>query len=63
MKRVLTALVLIPFALFTIFWAGQWFFTTVAAAMAVLCYHEFTGLVRAHGVDGPLWIGYAAGLV
>lgn len=63
MKRVLTALVLVPFALSTIFLGSQWYFAAVVFAMAALCYHEFTGIARGHGIMGPLWIGYLAGVV
>ncbi|MEJ7609446.1 MAG: phosphatidate cytidylyltransferase, partial [Bryobacteraceae bacterium] len=63
MKRVLTASVLIPLALYAIFWAPHWFFLAVAGSMAVLCYQEFTGIVAAHGIKGPLWLGHAGVLL
>lgn len=62
MSRVLTALILVPFALFTIFRGADWFFFGVVAAMATLCYSEFIRLARGHGVEGPLWAGFAAGM-
>lgn len=61
MKRILTAAVLTAFALYSIFLAPQPVFVAIVLAMACLCYHEFAGLARAGGVEGPLWIGYAAG--
>jgi phosphatidate cytidylyltransferase len=63
MKRVLTALALIPFALFSIFWAPPWLFATIAALMAFACYYEFTGLAAANGVTGPLWSGFGLGVL
>ncbi len=62
MKRVLTALLLVPFALFSIFWAPWWFFNAVATLFAFLCYREFTRIARNHGIDGPLWLGYVSGV-
>lgn len=63
MKRVLTALVLIPFALYSIYWAPHWIFVGIVFAMAALCYHEFAGLADASGVKGPLWVGFVAGAI
>jgi phosphatidate cytidylyltransferase len=63
MKRVLTTLALIPFAVYSVFFAPYWFFVAVAAAMAFLCYHEFSNLVRAHAIDEPGVLGAAAGFL
>ncbi len=60
MKRVLTALVLIPFAVYTIFFGPPWFFIAVATAMAALCFYEFSGLVEANGIEPP---GLSGGLL
>jgi phosphatidate cytidylyltransferase len=60
MKRVLTALVLVPFTVYTIFFGPQWFFILVATAMAALCFFEFSGLVEANGIEPP---GLAGGLL
>ena len=62
MKRVLTALVLIPFALYAIFWAPQAIFIGIVILMAAGCYHEFATIAAAQGISGPLWFGYVAGL-
>jgi phosphatidate cytidylyltransferase len=62
MKRILTALVLVPFALYAIFWAPHWVFIAIVALMAVACYHEFAGIAAANGVQGPLWVGLGLGL-
>lgn len=63
MKRILTALALAAFALYSIFLAPQPVFGFVVAMMAFLCYHEFAGIAAASGVEGPLTLVYAAGLV
>jgi phosphatidate cytidylyltransferase len=60
MKRVLTALVLIPFAVYTIFFGPPWFFILSATAMAGLCFYEFSGLVEANGIEPP---GLSGGLL
>ncbi|HUS07321.1 MAG TPA: phosphatidate cytidylyltransferase [Bryobacteraceae bacterium] len=62
MKRVLTALVLVPFALLAIYWAPQPVFVAIAITIALLCYREFAGLTVAHGYESPGPLGYAAGL-
>ncbi|HYP07819.1 MAG TPA: phosphatidate cytidylyltransferase [Bryobacteraceae bacterium] len=61
MKRILTALVLIPFALYAIFWAPHWIFVAIVALMATACYHEFAGIAANSGAPGPLWIGFVLG--
>jgi phosphatidate cytidylyltransferase len=63
MNRVLTALVLVPFALYAIFWAPHWLFVVIVALMAIACYHEFVGIAAASGVVGPVWIGFGLGLL
>jgi phosphatidate cytidylyltransferase len=62
MKRVFTALVLIPFALYSIFWAPQAIFVAIVILMAVGCYREFATIAAAQGVVGPMWFGYVAGI-
>jgi phosphatidate cytidylyltransferase len=61
MSRVLTALALVPFALYAIFWAPHWVFVIIVAMMAIACYHEFVGIAAASGVSGPVWIGFGLG--
>src|SRR6266540_2819024 len=63
MKRVLTTLALIPFAVYTIFFSPQWFFDAVAIAMALLCYFEVSNILAAHGVEPPGWPGCITGLL
>jgi phosphatidate cytidylyltransferase len=63
MKRVLTALVLAAVAIYSIFFAPPAVFTGVVAVMAAFCYYEYSAILMAHGVQGPLWLGYLMGLV
>ena len=57
MKRVLTALILLPFAIFGIFFAPPPVFLALVVLMAALCYYEYAAIASAH------WIGYAIGLL
>jgi phosphatidate cytidylyltransferase len=63
MKRVLTALVLIPLIVYVVVWSPSWAVLGVTALVALLCYHEFAGIAAAYagGELGPL--GYGAGLL
>jgi phosphatidate cytidylyltransferase len=63
MKRVLTALLLIPFFCYIVLWAPQWAFLVSVAAVASLCFREYAGLAALHGIAKPGVLGYAAGLV
>jgi phosphatidate cytidylyltransferase len=62
MKRILTALVLIPFIAYVVLWGPLWLFFLILTLVALICYHEFAAIVAAHGYGklGP--VGYAAGL-
>lgn len=63
MKRVLTALVLIPLFCYLILWAPDWAFLAAAAAVAIFCFHEYNNLVSLHNIPKPGLFGYAAGLL
>ncbi len=63
MKRVLTALALIPFAIYAIFFGPPWFFLLSAVAMALLCYSEYSNIVAGYGIEPPGLPGAAAGLL
>ena len=63
MNRVLTALALIPFALYAIFWAPQWVFVLIVSLMAIACFHEFVDIAAASGIAGPVWIGFGLGML
>jgi phosphatidate cytidylyltransferase len=62
MKRVLTALALIPVVLYVVLWAPAWAVMAVTALVALLCFHEYSAIAAAYrlGTLGPL--GYVAGL-
>ncbi len=53
MKRVVTALILIPLALAVVFFAPHWFFTLAVAAMAALAGWEYMGLAEKCGARPP----------
>jgi phosphatidate cytidylyltransferase len=63
MKRVLTALFLIPFFCYIVLWAPQWAFLITVAAVAMMCFREYSGLVALHGFGKPGPFGYVAGLL
>ena len=63
MKRVLTALVLIPSVTYLILWAPQLLFLLALAVIAGLCFFEFDGLVSHHAIPRPGLLGYVAGLL
>jgi phosphatidate cytidylyltransferase len=63
MKRVATAAVLVPLVTYVALWGPQWLFLLVTAAVALLCFHEFAGIVAGHKLERPGPVGYAAGLV
>jgi phosphatidate cytidylyltransferase len=63
MKRVLTALVLIPVVTYVILWANYWLFLGVLLAVALLCYHEYDGIAAGYGFGDLSPMGYGAGLL
>lgn len=63
MKRILTALALIPAVTYVILWADYWVFLFVLMAVALLCYYEYHTIASAYPF-GPLSpLGYGAGLL
>ena len=63
MKRVLTAVVLIPVVLAIVFWAPLWLFALVVAAIIVLGLHEYLGITEAAGIKPFRWPVYATGVL
>jgi len=63
MRRVLTALALIPVVVFVVFWANFWIFLAVVAAVSFLCYHEYDSIVAGYGFGSPGKLGYALGFL
>ena len=62
MKRLVTALVLIPTISYFVIWAPFLAFAIVISAIALLCYREYDTFVANHGIESPGWIGYPLGL-
>jgi phosphatidate cytidylyltransferase len=58
MKRVLTALVLIPLVLLAVFKAPSWLFTLLVGAVALMALKEYLDLVEAYGVKPIRWLTY-----
>src|ERR1035438_3647652 len=63
MKRLLTALALIPAVTYVILWADYWVFLSVLMAVALLCYYEYTGIAAGYGFGRLSPLGYGAGLL
>jgi len=61
MKRVLTALALIPIVVYVVLWANLWIFLAVLFSVAFLCYREYDGIAAAYGFGAPGLAGAAAG--
>ncbi|HEV2689010.1 MAG TPA: phosphatidate cytidylyltransferase [Bryobacteraceae bacterium] len=63
MKRVLTALLLIPLFCYLIIWAPDWAFLAAVTAVALLCFREYTELAALHEIPKAGLFGYAAGVL
>jgi phosphatidate cytidylyltransferase len=63
MKRIVTALVLIPTFLYLILWAPNWAFLLAVVAVSVLCFLEYANLAALHGIEKPGLFGYAGGIL
>ncbi|MFL6462972.1 MAG: phosphatidate cytidylyltransferase [Bryobacteraceae bacterium] len=61
MKRLLTALALVAFAVYLVFFAPSSVFAAAALFVGLLCYWEFSGLVVAHGISRPGLVGVLLG--
>lgn len=61
MKRVLTALALIPIVVWVVLWANSWIFLAVLFTVAYLCWREYDGIAAAYGFGAPGIGGAAAG--
>ncbi|MHB8302185.1 MAG: phosphatidate cytidylyltransferase [Acidobacteriaceae bacterium] len=56
MKRILTAVVLIPLVLVLTLWGPQWLQMLVMCAIAELALHEYLALAYASGARSPRWL-------
>jgi len=63
MKRVITALALIPLVVYVVLWANFWVFLAVVVLVACLCYREYDGLAAAYGYGDSGPMGYGAGIL
>jgi len=63
MKRVVTALVLIPTFVYIILWAPYWAFLAAVVGVSTLCFREFADLAALHGLAKPRIFGYIAGIL
>lgn len=58
MKRVLTAVVLIPVVLLVVFWAPIWLFSLVVGLLVILSLHEYLGIMEHSGIEPVRWMAY-----
>ena len=58
MKRVITAVILIPVVVIALFKAPLWLFTLLVFGVAVLAAHEYLGIAKAHGFQPMEGVGY-----
>ncbi|MGD0773674.1 MAG: phosphatidate cytidylyltransferase [Candidatus Solibacter sp.] len=63
MKRVLTALALMPIVVWVVLGANPWIFLAVLAAVACICYREYNEIAAGYGFGAPGIVGYGAGLL
>jgi phosphatidate cytidylyltransferase len=63
MKRLVTAVVLIPFILYVVFLGHPWLLFGVTALVALICFSEYSGIAAGYGIQKPGPLGYAAGLL
>jgi phosphatidate cytidylyltransferase len=63
MKRIVTALLLTPIIVYAVVWAPLPVFLFVVAVITSLCFHEYSALVKLHGIEPPRLFGYVAGIV
>lgn len=63
MKRIATALILIPVVVWLVLAAPYWAFAAVLAIVGLLAFYEFDHIAVAQGIPEASWPGMAAGLV
>lgn len=62
MKRVLTAVVLIPVVLLVVFRAPLWLFALAVAGIVILALHEYLNLVKSYGIEPMKSLAYLVSL-
>jgi len=63
MKRVISALVLIPLVVWLVLASPQWAFLTALAAISVISFYEFDAIAAKQGLQPAGLLGSAAGLL
>ena len=63
MKRLLTAVALIPAITYASCGPNYWVFISVLMAVALLCYHEYAASRQGYGFGSLSPMGYGAGLL
>ena len=63
MKRILTALWLVPASAYCIFYAPHWLFVAAISLLALLCYREYSRIVDNQGLSSFLFGGCILGLL
>jgi len=63
MKRVLTAVVLVPLVLLVVFKAPLWLFALVVALVMVLALQEYLNISKAYGIQPMPWATYGFSLL
>jgi len=63
MKRLLTAVVLVPLVLLAVFRAPWWLLPILIALVIVLALHEYLKIVRAYEIKPVAWAVYPAGIL
>ena len=58
MKRVITAVILIPLVVLSLFKAPLWLFALLVFGVALLATHEYLGIVKAQGFQPMVGAGY-----
>src|SRR5262249_30216220 len=62
MKRVLTAVVLIPLVLLAVFRAPLWLFALLVAGIIILALREYLNIAEAAGIKPFQWLTYAVSM-
>src|SRR5262245_28963824 len=63
MKRVLTAVVLVPLVLLVVFRAPLWLFTLVVGIVVLTSLHEYLGVVERYDIKPARWVSYIAAIL
>ena len=63
MKRIITALILLPIVVWVVLAGPAWTLLLLMAAVGLIAFHEFDTIAGAQGVAKSGWFGIAAGLI